>query len=209
MTGGTGFIGAHLINALISDGKHVHALVRTPAKAEPLPKRGLTIFKGDILDPQSIKEAMEGCEEVYHLGGNASIYEKDPTRYFTINVDGTKNVMDVAIELGIRRMVFTSTAGVLGPSVGGVVTEEKRREIGFFNEYESSKAEAEELVRKYVEDKEIDVIIVSPKQSEISVTGEIMARLAVIFVKEPIISLSSATLQFSVFCLPIELMQFK
>jgi farnesol dehydrogenase len=162
LTGGTGFIGAHLINALIEEGKHVHALVRTPAKASSLPVEGVTIFKGDILDPKSIKEAMEGCEEVYHLGGNASIYEKDPKRYFTINVDGTQNVMDAAIDLGIKRMVFTSTAGVLGPSVGGVVTEDKKREIGFFNEYESSKAEAEALVRKYVEEKDIEVMTVSP-----------------------------------------------
>ncbi|MBM72506.1 MAG: hypothetical protein CL847_06965 [Crocinitomicaceae bacterium] len=162
LTGGTGFIGAHLINALLAEGKQVHALVRTPAKASSLPVEGVTIYKGDILDLKSIKEAMQGCEEVYHLGGNASIYEKDPQRYYTINVDGTKNVIDTAIDLGIKRMVFTSTAGVLGPSVGGVVTEDKKREVPFFNEYESSKAEAEELVRKYVAEKEIEVMIVSP-----------------------------------------------
>ena len=144
LTGGTGFIGAHLINALLAEGKQVHALVRTPAKASSLPVEGVTILKGDILDPKSIKEAMQGCEEVYHLGGNASIYEKDPQRYYTINVDGTKNVMDAAIDLGIKRMVFTSTAGVLGPSVGGVVTEDKKREVPFFNEYESSKASPKE-----------------------------------------------------------------
>ena len=67
----------------------------------------------------------------YHLAGNASIYEKDPSRYFTINVDGTKNIMDAALKLGVKRMVFTSSAGVIGPSVGGIVTEEKVREIDF------------------------------------------------------------------------------
>ena len=99
---------------------------------------------------------------MYHLAGNASIYEKDPSRYFTINVDGTKNVMDAALKLGVKKMVFTSSAGVIGPSVGGVVTEEKVREIGFFNEYESSKAEAEDLVRSYVSEKNIDAVIVLP-----------------------------------------------
>ena len=162
ITGGTGFIGAHLINALIEAGHHVHVLVRTLSKASNLPSEGVSIFKGDILNPKSIKAAMQGCEQVYHLGGNASIYEKDPTRYFTINVDGTRNIMDAALELGIKRMVFTSSAGVLGPSVGGVVTEEKCRNIDFFNEYESSKAMAESLVKSYAAEKGLDAVIVLP-----------------------------------------------
>lgn len=162
LTGGTGFIGAHLINALLAKGDEVHTLARSPEKAKAIEKPGVKIFKGDILNSESILKAMEGCQQVYHLAGNASIYEKDPSRYFTINVDGTKNLMDAALKLGVEKMVFTSSAGVIGPSVGGVVTEEKVREIDFFNEYESSKAKAEDLVRSYVSEKNIDAVIVLP-----------------------------------------------
>ena len=105
---------------------------------------------------------MEGCQQVYHLAGNASIYEKDPSRYFTINVEGTKNIMDAALKLGVKKMVFTSSAGVIGPSVGGIVTEDKVRKIDFFNEYESSKAKAEDLVKSYVSEKNLDAVIVLP-----------------------------------------------
>ena len=162
LTGGTGFIGAHLINALLAKGDEVHTLARSPEKAKKIEKPGVKIFKGDILNKESILKAMEGCQQVYHLAGNASIYEKDPSRYFTINVDGTKNIMDAALKLGVKRMVFTSSAGVIGPSVGGIVTEEKVREIDFFNEYESSKAKAEDIVRSYVSEKNLDAVIVLP-----------------------------------------------
>ena len=162
LTGGTGFIGAHLINALLAKGDEVHTLARSPEKAKTIEKPGVKIFKGDILNKESILKAMEGCQQVYHLAGNASIYEKDPSRYFTINVDGTKNIMDAALKLGVKKMVFTSSAGVIGPSVGGVVTEEKVRKIDFFNEYESSKAKAEDLVRSYVSEKNLNAVIVLP-----------------------------------------------
>ena len=162
LTGGTGFIGAHLINALLAKGDEVHTLARSTEKAKKIEKPGVKVFKGDILNKESILKAMEGCQQVYHLAGNASIYEKDPSRYFTINVDGTKNIMDAALKLGVKKMVFTSSAGVIGPSVGGVVTEGKVREIDFFNEYESSKAEAEDLVRSYVSEKKLDAVIVLP-----------------------------------------------
>ena len=107
LTGGTGFIGAHLINALLAKGYEVHTLARSPEKAKAIEKPGVKIFKGDILNTESILKAMEGCQQVYHLAGNASIYEKDPSRYFTINVDGTKNVMVAALKLGVKKMVFT------------------------------------------------------------------------------------------------------
>ncbi len=162
LTGGTGYIGAHLIKELISNGHKVHALVRNIGKAAPLPKDGLVLFKGDLSDKESIKVAMKGCDQVYHMGGNASIWEKDSSRYYTINVDGTRNIMDAALELNVKRVVFTSTAGVLGPSYGGIVTEMKCRNVDYFNEYESSKAMAESLVKSYVIEKNLDAVIVSP-----------------------------------------------
>ena len=162
LTGGTGYIGSHLINALISNGHKVHALVRNLEKASPLTKDGLKLFKGDICDIESIKEAMKGCDQVYHVGGNTSIWEKDSSKYFTINVEGTRNILDVSLDLKVKRVVFTSTAGVIGPSYGGVVTEEKCRQVEFFNEYESSKAMAESLVKSYVIEKNLDAVIVSP-----------------------------------------------
>jgi len=162
ITGGTGYIGAHLIKELISNGHKIHALVRNLEKAAPLPKEGLVLFKGDLSDKERIKEAMKGCDQVYHVAGNTSIWEKDRSKYYTINVDGTRNILDAALENKVKRVVFTSTAGVLGPSYGGIVTELKCRNIDFLVAYESSKAMAESLIKSYVLEKGLDAVIVSP-----------------------------------------------
>jgi farnesol dehydrogenase len=162
ITGGTGYIGAHLIKELISNGHKIHALVRDIEKAAPLPKEGLLLFKGDLSDKESIKEAMKGCDQVYHMAGTTSVWEKDRSKYYTINVKGTRNIMDAALEHKVKRVVFTSTAGVLGPSYGGIVTELKCRNLDFLIEYESSKAMAESLVKSYVLEKGLDAVIVSP-----------------------------------------------
>ncbi len=162
VTGGSGYIGTHLIESLISQGHIVHALVRTPSRATHLIKPGIDIFNGDLTDISAVMKAMSGCKQVYHMGGCASVWERDPRVYYTINVEGTRNVLDAAIHHKVEKVVFTSTAGVLGPSISGVVHESKSRDIDFFNEYESSKAHAESLVKSYVTDFGLDAVIVSP-----------------------------------------------
>lgn len=162
VTGATGYIGAHLVKALVAEGHTVHAIVRNVKKAELIKQEGVEIFEGSFCDVEAVKKAVAGCDGVYHLGGNAAIWEKDVKRYFDVNVEGTKIVMEAAMEAGVGRVVFTSSAGVLGPSVSKVVTEDKSRDLDFFNEYESSKALAESLVKSMVAEKGVDVVIVSP-----------------------------------------------
>lgn len=162
VTGATGYIGAHLVKALVAEGHTVHAIVRNVKKAELIEQEGVEIFEGSFCDAKAVKKAVAGCDGVYHLGGNAAIWEKDVKRYFDVNVEGTKIVMEAAMEAGVGRVVFTSSAGVLGPSVSKVVTEDKSRDLDFFNEYESSKALAESLVKSMVAEKGVDAVIVSP-----------------------------------------------
>ena len=162
VTGATGYIGAHLVKALVAEEHTVHAIVRNVKKAEQIKLEGVEIFEGSFCDAEAVKKAVAGCDGVYHLGGNAAIWEKDVKRYFDVNVEGTKIVMEAAMEAGVGRVVFTSSAGVLGPSVSKVVTEDKSRDLDFFNEYESSKALAESLMKSMVAEKGVDAVIVSP-----------------------------------------------
>lgn len=162
VTGGTGYIGAHLVRALVGAGHEVHALVRNVKKAEAIKEEGVVIFEGSFCDAEAVKKAVAGCDGVYHLGGNAAIWEKDVKRYFDVNVEGTKIVCEAAMDAGVERVVFTSSAGVLGPSVSRVVVEDKSRDLDFFNEYESSKALAESLVKTMVAEHGLDAVIVSP-----------------------------------------------
>ena len=88
ITGGTGYIGAHLLKKLTDSGEKIHALVRSEKKATDIKHPNVTIFEGDIMNKESIKAAMQGCNKVYHLAAFAKVWAKDPKIYFDIKVKG-------------------------------------------------------------------------------------------------------------------------
>lgn len=161
ITGATGYIGANLALKLANAGHTVHALVRSPEKAVMLDHPNIKLFKGDLLDIASIHQAIQSCEAVFHLAAYARVWAEDPATYFEINVDGTKNVMQAALDAGAHKMVYTSTAGVLGPSYGQPSTEDTTRIVDFFNEYESSKIISENWALYYLK-QGLEIVIVYP-----------------------------------------------
>lgn len=100
---------------------------------------------GDILDRNSLRRGLAGCTEVFHLAAYAKNWAKDPLLFFRVNVEGARNVFEVAVEAGVRRIVYTSTVVVFGPTPRGVVGNEEmpRATPRFLTEYEESKAVAE------------------------------------------------------------------
>jgi farnesol dehydrogenase len=161
VTGATGYVGSHLVKKLIELGHERHALVRSKEKAKNISHENVRIFKGDLLNKESIQLAMKNCEEVYHLAAFANVWDKSEDTYFKMNVVATKNILDAAKIFSVRRVVVTSTAGVYGASMDSEITEDFVRTTDFFNEYESSKALAESWVKDYVING-LDVVIVSP-----------------------------------------------
>lgn len=163
ITGATGYVGERLALHLAQAGHHIHALVRSPQKAAALLQHPhIKTFKGDLQDQASILAAMQGCEEVYHLAAYAKVWDKNPRAFYEMNVEATRHVLEAALFLGLRRVVCTSTAGVLGPSIGGkLVTEESRPQEALSTEYERTKAEAEEVAWEYAK-KGLEVVVVNP-----------------------------------------------
>ena len=102
-------------------------------------KPNIKIFLGDITDTDSLKPAMENVDQMYHLAAYARLWAKDPSTFFKLNVKGLDNVLATAQEKGISKIVYTSTAGVIGPSKEKPMTETDPRITGFFNLYESTK----------------------------------------------------------------------
>jgi farnesol dehydrogenase len=151
-------VGQRLARRLADGGADVHALVRSPEKAKALAHERIAVFPGDIMDPASLRAAAEGCVRAYHAAALVSVWTPDPEDYRRVNVGGTLNVLDAARKAGVARVVVTSTAGVFGPSEGGLVDEATPRRIPFFNEYESSKAEMHAAVRAHG----MDAVIVCP-----------------------------------------------
>ncbi len=162
VTGGTGYLGNKLVAELSASGKEVNAICHNPSKNKFLQFPGVKIFEGDTRDPASMKKAMQGCTHVYHLAGYARVWSKDPENYYAINVGGTKNILDAAIECGVEKVVYTSTAGVLGPSREKPVNESDKRIGKILNEYEDSKTQAENLCIEYAQKKGLNVTIVNP-----------------------------------------------
>ena len=97
VSGATGFIGSKLASKLARDGNIVHALYRSEKKAEVLNHPGIKLFKGDILNMESLIKAVENCEEIYHTAAYANVWEKDHSRIYKLNIEGTMNIIHAAI----------------------------------------------------------------------------------------------------------------
>jgi len=162
ITGATGYIGNSLAKRLANEGNTVHALCRDAGKQYLLQHPNIKIFDGDIRHMNSVEKAMAGCEQVYHLAAFARVWAKDASTYYKMNVDGTKVVLEAARKLGVQKIVFTSTAGVLGPSGARPVKETDTRIGDVLNEYEDSKTRAEALCRHYCATYGMHIVIVNP-----------------------------------------------
>ncbi|MCB0520877.1 MAG: SDR family oxidoreductase [Lewinellaceae bacterium] len=162
LTGATGFIGVELAKQLAQDGHTVHALFRNETKTARLKSfENVRLFKGDILDTDSLSGALKGCDGVFHTAAFAKPWDKDSQTFYKHNVQGSLNVFEAARKAGVKRIVFTSTAGVISPSNGVASNENTPRKLDYFTHYERSKAQAEEEVAKLVKDG-LAIITVNP-----------------------------------------------
>ncbi|MFA9371892.1 MAG: SDR family oxidoreductase [Labilibaculum antarcticum] len=161
ITGATGFIGTRLTLKLAAKGHCVHALYRSEEKAKAIVHPNVILFKGDITDYRSVEKAVKSCEVIFHMAAFAKAWAKDAATFNKINVQGTVNVLDAAQKEGVRKIVYTSTAGVIGPSNDERVTEDTQRDTEYFSEYEITKALAEEKVLEYIH-KGLEIVIVNP-----------------------------------------------
>ena len=149
ITGATGYIGYKLAMEAARRNYTVHILVRD-LRSPFLPMHPNIIkFKGDITDKESIITAMTSCDKVMHAAAIAKLSAKDSTIFYSVNVEGTRNMLDAALTLGVKKFVFTSSGAVIGPSGKHPMNEYDPRIIAFENDYEISKHWAEELVKEY------------------------------------------------------------
>ncbi len=161
VSGATGFIGIQLVKRLVERGFVIHALYRSELKADLIRMREVHLYKGDILDESTLVSAMIDCTEAYHVAAFAGVWSTDPGMIFRLNVEGALNVINAAKKTGIRRVVLTSTAGILGPSEKVPVNEYSPPPSSFFTPYETSKFQLEQYFLG-VKSFNPEVIIVNP-----------------------------------------------
>ena len=138
VTGATGFIGGELTKQLIGRGHQVVALVRSPDKASLLKTLGVELHAGDIRDRESLRAPMQGVDGVFHVAAWYKVGVTEPAAE-AINVGGTRNVFEVARELSIPRIVYTSTVGVCGDTHGQLVDESYHAHGPFLTDYDRTK----------------------------------------------------------------------
>ncbi len=192
VTGADGFIGSHLTEALVRDGYKVRAFVLYNSfnswgwldHCAPDVKGQFEVFAGDIRDPHGVKEAMKGCEAVLHLAALIAIPYSyhSPDTYVDTNVKGTLNVLQAARELGVKRMIHTSTSEVYGTARFVPMTE--GHPLQGQSPYSATKIAADQLAYSFYSSFGLPVVIFrpfntyGPRQSARAVIPTIIAQIA-------------------------------
>ncbi len=192
VTGADGFIGSHLTETLVKQGYKVRAFVlynsfNSWGWLDRSPKeilKNLELFAGDIRDPYGVKEAMKGCDAVLHLAALIAIPYSyhSPDTYVDTNVKGTLNVLQAAKELGIKRVVHTSTSEVYGTAQFVPITED--HPLQGQSPYSATKIAADQLAYSFYASFGLPVIIArpfntyGPRQSARAVIPTIITQIA-------------------------------
>lgn len=161
VTGATGFVGGKLARTLCEQGHEVHASVRDLNKAKDLAALGVQLFKGDVTDKESMRSAMQGVDGVFHVAGWYKIGVPDKSDGERVNVQGTRNVLELMQELNIPKGVYTSSLVVNSDTKGEMKDESYHYSGPHLSEYDRTKAVAHEIARQFIA-QGLPLVIVMP-----------------------------------------------
>ena len=161
VTGATGFVGGVLVKKLREVGHEVNASVRSPEMAKDMQALGVKLFKGDVTDKESMREAMTAVDGVYHVAGWYKVGTRDKSGGARVNINGTRNVLELMQELNIPKGVYTSTLAI-DSDTKGVLADENYHFTGeHLSEYDRTKAEAHKLANEFIK-QGLPLVIVQP-----------------------------------------------
>lgn len=163
VTGGTGFIGSHVVRALLARGDRVRCLVRAGSDRRNLDGLDIELAEGDLREPASLTAALTGSTHVFHCAADYRLYAPDPDDLYAVNVGGTEALLEAAAAAGVERVVHTSSVGALGLRADGAPADEDTpvsldRMIGH---YKRSKFQAERVAEAWA-GRGLPVVIVNP-----------------------------------------------
>jgi dihydroflavonol-4-reductase len=162
VTGGTGFVGKSTVVRLAEGGHEVRCLVRRTSRTGELGALGCELTYGDVTDKASVLEGMSGCEWVVNLANVYSFWEQDGSIYRRVNVEGTRNVMEAALEAGVSKVAHVSTLVVWGNTPDAPFTEKSPVGTERFTEYARSKYEGDQVVCELYRQKGLPVVVLYP-----------------------------------------------
>ncbi|HEY1250033.1 MAG TPA: hopanoid-associated sugar epimerase [Thermoanaerobaculia bacterium] len=163
VTGGTGFVGTHVVRALLAQGRAVRCLARPGSRRDNLAGLPVEIAQGDLTDAASLAPAVSGVGTLYHVAADYRLWCRDPQDLYRANVGGTENVLAAAAAAGVRRVVYTSSVAALGLTGDGSPANEETPVVRdrIVGHYKRSKHDAERVALEWA-GRGLPIVIVNP-----------------------------------------------
>ena len=182
VTGGTGFVGANLVRLLLQQGYEVTALVRRNSRLDNLKSLAIEIVQGELND-EDLWQSMSGCQILFHVAAQYSLWQTDSALLHRSNVLGTRNILQCACKAGIKRTVYTSSVAAIGVKASDIPADETYQSPveKLVGDYKKSKYYAEQEAVKAINQGQ-DIVIVNPSTPigaldlKPTPTGEIIVR---------------------------------
>jgi len=163
VTGGTGFVGGHVVQRLLGEGHRLRCLVRNPARAPAvLSRAGVELVMGDLGNREALAAGMAGCRAVVHLASVNTHWEPHPAIYRAVNVDGLRNVMSEALAAGAAAVVNVGTALSFGKPHDVPFSEESEHGKDLFSSYARSKDLGDRIARRMHREQGLPLVTIYP-----------------------------------------------
>ena len=164
VTGASGFVGSAVARALLARGRAVRVLLRPGSERRNVADLAVDIRIGALEDPASLAAALAGCAGLFHVAADYRLWVRDPAAMYRANVEGTRALMEAALQAGVERVVYTSSVAVLGLKDDSSAADETTPSTldDMIGPYKRSKFLAEQVVRDLVHSKRLPAVIVNP-----------------------------------------------
>jgi dihydroflavonol-4-reductase len=164
VTGASGFVGSAVARRLLAAGITVRALLRGTSDRRNLEGLPVEVAVGSLENPDSLRAALQGCSHLFHVAADYRLWVRDAAPMFHANVDGTRLLMELALDAGVSRIVYTSSVATLGLVGGGLAADETTPSTypDMVGPYKQSKFLAEAEVRRLVVERGLPAVIVNP-----------------------------------------------
>ncbi len=124
LTGSTGFVGNHVAHAYASEGAELRLLARSTSKLAAIEGLAAEVVVGDLRNPESSRTALRGCDALVHVAADYRLWVRDPKEMYSANVDGTRELLRIAREEGVAKVVYTSSVATMGFKTDGTIVDE-------------------------------------------------------------------------------------
>jgi dihydroflavonol-4-reductase len=124
LTGATGFVGSHVAHAFAAQGARLRLLIRSTSRLDNLEGLSAETVTGDLRNPDTFRSALGDCDVLVHVAADYRLWVRDPQTMYAANVDGTRNLLALARELGVTKAVYTSSVATMGFREDGTIVDE-------------------------------------------------------------------------------------